>query len=196
MLAGVGLLATGLSQAALVTTSSYDMLNGEVFHDTAYNGSGNVNADHSYLTGGTGELTDGILATSNYPTETDSYVGWHNETVVIDFHFSGIHDFNTLAIHFGVGGVGGVNAPSQVDINGSTHIVPASENVGSPHFIFFDVTGLAATNLLTVTITPSVQWIFVSEVEFYEADASVPAPSSLWLLLGSLAFMSRCKSKT
>src|SRR5687768_17614164 len=72
------------TQAAPILPTSYDMLNGEsgtfTYHDETYNGSGSTTTDLAPLSGGVGDLTNGIIAASNwFVTElvpNGPYVGW------------------------------------------------------------------------------------------------------------------------
>ena len=72
-----------------LTVSSYDMPNGDGqaaggtynYWDATYNGSGHRHHDGSFLSGGTGALTDGVIATQPWDVVSNSqgtgeYVGF------------------------------------------------------------------------------------------------------------------------
>src|SRR5215471_20513042 len=88
--------------AIILTPLSYDMLNGNGqasggaynYWDKFYTGAGNTMQDNAFLSGGLGDLTDGIVTNEHWfnvenSAGTGPYVGWLflNPTVV--FHFSG-----------------------------------------------------------------------------------------------------------
>lgn len=118
------------------------------YHDDSYNG---VNTDvatganlpinaNGYLSGGVGQLTDGIIATQNarvynagepdtFP-QLDLYVGWRLTQMqelygaaarpTITWNFDQAYDFNSVTFHFSRSDEGhsaGVRAPSKIAIN-------------------------------------------------------------------------------
>ena len=108
-----------------VYATSYDMNNCDTceftYHDNTYNGSGNPNVDNSYLSGGLGMLTDGVIATQNWYIDHALYVGWTIDPL-IKFHFAGSTAFTDVRIYVDdSGGYGGVAPPSSVDINGTNY---------------------------------------------------------------------------
>ena len=195
-LAALGLSAMGISaQAASVKPISYDMLNGDSgsynYWDQSYTGSGNVNANGSSLTGGLGDLTDGVIATQNWnvveaPAGNGPYVGWVHKNPVIDFRFASVEIFNSITFHFDDSdGIGGVYQPASVNVNGTDYAVPT--NAGSNPFGFtIDLAGLT-TDVLTTEIARSSGWVFLSEVTFDAQVSAVPLPASSLLLMGGLA---------
>ena len=186
-----------LMQAAVVNPTSYDMPNGNVgsytYFDDTYNGSGNIGAPGSPLTGGLGDLTDGVVASDNWtvteaPAGPGPYVGWDNVNPLITFNFSALTDFMFLRIHFDdSNGSGGVSAPASVTINGTNFTI--ADPVGSsPFWAQFDISGLASTNQLAVQINRQTSWVFASEFEFEDASLSgVPEPSTMFIMGGGLS---------
>lgn len=180
-----------MMQAAVVSPTSYDMPNGYTgsysYHDETYNGSGVVTSDGAALSGGLGDLTDGIVATDSWFVEevvaNGPYVGWTIDPL-ITFQFASITDFTTIRIHFDDSdGAGGVSRPASVTINGTLFVV--AEPAGSaPFWAEFDVSGLASTDTVGVQIARSNSWVFASEVEFQDDQSTVPEPSTL-LVMGS-----------
>ena len=194
----LALALTPAAQASVINVSSYNMLNGDGqahggsynYWDKSYNGIGAVTTDHSTLTGGTGDLTDGVIATQNWfdvenGAGTGPYVGWLNYNPTIDFLFASLVNFTSVTFHFDdADGNGGVSQPLSVAVNGNGTVVPT--NVGSAPFAFtIDLTGLTA-NQLTVDITRGNAWVFLSEVTFEGDIAAVPLPAGGILLLGAL----------
>jgi hypothetical protein len=190
-------LALALSttaQASVVSPTSYNMLNGDSgsfpYWDGSYNGTGIVTTNHSPLTGGTGDLTDGVIATQNWfdievHPGTGPYVGWLDYNPTIDFFFAALTTFTSMTFYFDDSeGAGGVSQPGSVTVNGTNHLVP--NNPGSAPFSFtVDLTGLA-TDQLNVQIFRTDSWVFLSEVTFDGQMAAVPLPAGGLLLLGAL----------
>lgn len=189
------LIAAGTAGAQIAPTS-YDMLNGEAgsftYYDETYTGSGNPNASLSSLTNGLGDLTNGIVATSNWnnveTVPNGPYVGWVSIDPTITFRFAAPTEFETVRIHFDdSGGFGGVRSPASVVINGNSFNVAPLDPPGTlPFFADFDVSGLNLnTDTLTIQLVrQDASWVFTSEFTFMEAAASVAAPEP-----GSLALM-------
>ena len=123
--------------AAPISAATYEMYNGNGeasdphsynYWDREYDGIGSVSglgpktSDHEYLSGGTGNLTDGVIPGSNYHEVenlegTGPYVGWRNYNPVITFHFTSLTTIDTVNVFVDDDdGYGRVNLPSQVDI--------------------------------------------------------------------------------
>lgn len=195
----LGLALTPAAQASVINVSSYNMLNGDGqasggsynYWDKSYSGIGAVTTDHSALSGGKGDLTDGVIATQNWfnvenGAGTGPYVGWLSYNPTIDFFFASLVSFTSVTFHFDDSdGAGGVSQPLFVAVNGSPTAVP--NNAGPAPFAFtIDLTGLTA-NQLTVDITRGNAWVFLSEVTFAGQIGAVPLPAGGILLLGALA---------
>ena len=82
---GLFLAFAATAEASFVTPTSYDMPNGYTgsyeYWDESYTGSGNTAADGDPLSGGLGDLTDGVVASDNWyvveaPLGPGPYVGW------------------------------------------------------------------------------------------------------------------------
>jgi len=193
------------AEAGTVHPVSYDMQNGGTgalrYWDDTYSGSGA--GDYAPLTGGLGDLTDGVIATQNwgyvegwYPVE-GPYVGWHGRDQKIVFQFSGPTRIDTVTVHADdSNGWGSVYLPESVTIEmgGLSRAFPVSDPSGSdPLALVFGGLGLTGTSLeLTWGNRPGPStlptWIMVSEVDFQgTAAATVPLPSAAWIGLGLLA---------
>jgi hypothetical protein len=87
------------------------------YWDKAYTGSGNTSLDGDPLSGGLGDLTDGVIATGNWNEVenlegTGPYVGWSLIDPVITFHFAQAHTFSQVRIwHDDANGYGNVATP-------------------------------------------------------------------------------------
>jgi len=173
---------------------SYDMLNGNTgsynYWDETYSGAGCVTCDNAALTGGRGDLTDGIIAADNWfvteaPVGNGPYVGWTIDPV-ITFHWNTPVNITSVTFYFDdSNGSGGVSSPASVTVDGTTF--PIADPLGSAPFAFV-ADGLSFSgNDLVVSITRSNSWVFLSEVEFNAAP--VPEPETYAMLLAGLGLL-------
>jgi len=110
------------STVSVLQATSYDLLNGETgtysYFDDLYNGSGNNTVPLAPLSGGLGDLTDGVVATQHWNSTNLPYVGWKSIQPTITFHFAGNVNLHAVTIHVDdSGGGGGVVPPSHVTLN-------------------------------------------------------------------------------
>lgn len=186
----------GVANAVPVTPVSYDMPNGYSgsynYWDESYDGTGNTSANGAALSGGTGDLTDGVIATQNWnvveaPAGAGPYVGW-TINPVITFNFASALDFLSATLYFDdSNGAGGVAAPASVSVNGvNTAIADPEES--QPFAVTIDLSG-TTSDTLTLQIFRRSSWVFLSEVEFDAASSAtaVPVPASVLLLGSALA---------
>ena len=190
-LAALALLAVGGQAAAAVTPLSYDMLNGNSgtynYWDQSYSGAGCVTCNNASLTGGLGDLTDGVIAANNWnvdeaPAGNGPYVGWQiNPTIT--FNFAPNTAINSIKIWFDdSNGFGGVSAPGSFDINNVNYLVP--EPLGSAPSSF-TVSGLGFVgSTFTVKVNRKTEWAFLSEVSFGGMSGAVPEPATWGLMIG------------
>lgn len=190
----------GLSgvRAAPITVASYDMLNGQGtaigatydYWDDSYNGTGSTTTDLASLTGGTGDLTDGIISTNNFyvtepPAGPGPYVGWFTIDPLISFYFGGIVTINSVTLHLddsnGIG-TGQVNPPSSVTIGGTNYAI-TDPTSGDPLAFTVSGLGLTVSSLDIQLFRQSSRWVFLSEVQFDDGLVSsiIPEPDSLAL---------------
>ncbi|MEO0484680.1 MAG: VPLPA-CTERM sorting domain-containing protein [Pseudomonadota bacterium] len=160
---------------------------------------GSAYLDDTY-NGTTGQLTDGISATLPW-SNTDGFgapgpnVGWQGTNPTIQFNFDQVYSFGAMVVNFQDNeGAFGVGLAETMTVNGVTSPTltspnaPGGGNVRSPIDVTMDLTAVAPTDTLTLTINREFFWTFVSEVSFDSTPptAAVPVPASLPLLLGCL----------
>lgn len=184
--------------AAPIMPVSYDMLNGGTgsytYWDDKYNGTGNKTASYAPLSGGVGDLTDGVIATSNWFTTPALYVGWQNRNPVIDFHFGKNVTINTVTFYTDdSNGSGGVSAPAGFTINNVYYGV--GDPAGSaPASYTFSNLGLQMSDL-SVTVHGRNQWVMVSEIAFDGVATTAPLPTGLLLFGPGLVGLAAARRK-
>jgi len=124
-LAVAALMALPAAAQTVVAPIAYDMPNGYGqanmgsfnYWDKAYTGSGNTSLDFDPLSGGLGDLTDGVVATGRWDAVenlegTGPYVGWAAIDPVITFRFAQAHTFSQVTVwHDDANGYGNVATP-------------------------------------------------------------------------------------
>ncbi len=198
--AAAALLLGGAAAAAQLTVASYDMRNGDGqahggsynYWDGTYSGSGNPSLDGlsgSFLSGGTGALTDGVIATNDWSlvsnmSGTGQYVGWAFTNPTITVHFASAVTINEVRLFVDNSHFGGVTAPTSVDVAGVNHANPAWEFASPPQTI--DITGLNITgNSVTLTLNHPIEWVMMSEMQFF--GSPVPEAGAASMMLAGLA---------
>lgn len=189
--------------AATVSPDSYSMQNGGSgsynYWDDSYTGSGSLTTNYSALSGGTGDLTDGIIAPATWniteaPAGAGPYVGWLNRNPLISFFFDQVYVFNTLTIHYDNSGLGGVARPSSIQVAGMSFTLPAEATGGTGSFTA-NLGGVSADRLDLLVVRTS-NWVFLSEVSFdVEELAPVPLPASGLALLAGLGGLAAARRR-
>jgi hypothetical protein len=196
--AGLAALAAASTFAAAgnVVPTSYDMRNGETgtftYWDDSYNGSGSTTTSGDLLSGGLGDLTDGVIATQNWHQTPGPYVGWDTITPTITFKFGGEVQIDSIILHLDdSNGSGGVTPPSSVLVewaNGSLLAEITDPDSGEPFAFTINALGFTGSELRVTLNDGAAQWVFLSEIEFN----GVPGPGALSLgVLGGLMCMPR-----
>jgi hypothetical protein len=187
-------LVTGTTLAATTLPDSYSMQNGTSgtyqYWDQSYNGKGCVTCNYAQLSGGRGDLTDGIIASTNAivaeaPAGNGPYVGWALDPT-ITFHWNKPVSIGSVTFYLDdSNGAGFVSAPKSVTVKGVTYNI--AEPAGSAPFAF-TATGVNFTGTdLTVSLQRKNSWVFLSEVQFQTVAAPVPEPDTYVMMLGGLA---------
>jgi hypothetical protein len=206
---GVVALALGCAEAAradILSVLDYSTPNGQsgftTYHDDTYNGSGNPNVDGSALSGGTGQLTDGVLGTDNiFDNGTFDWIGWQSIQPTITFHLAQPSVLDTLSFRSAnessmfndVAVFGGANVSFSNDgttfFGNFTYNTPDSDRTGDQSRWVDIPLGQATASFVRVQLLDGVKvgeglkpWIFISEAQVL--GTAVPEPGA-WGLLGS-----------
>jgi hypothetical protein len=180
--------STHLVQADPVYPTSYDTLNGSfgsfTYFDDTYNGVGATNVPFSPLTGGLGDLTDGIIAISSYDVTNIPYVGWSSD-IAMTFHFASTVPFQSVTVYYDDPNSGGVVPPSSVTINGQVYPV-SNPPANVPFAETYDITGTQSDTLLMFFDSVPGTWQMISEIQF----EAVPEPACVGMALLGIATVS------
>jgi hypothetical protein len=204
-LVALGLGATLSAVAAPFTVTSYDMLNGNGqasggsynYWDLNYTGSGSTTTDNAALSGGVGDLTDGVITNDNWfsvenGAGTGPYVGWYNQDPTITFNFGSSVNLDAIAIHVDdSNGAGGVDLPDAVVINGTWYDVDQFAAGSEPKWLTFGGLGITGSSV-DVQLIRSNAWVFADEFEF--RGEAVPEPASMLVLALGALFARKRKS--
>lgn len=177
------------AMAVQVVPTSYSLNNGTVgafsYFDDLYTGTGCKTCSGAALSGGLGDLTDGVLGTTNWNVNNLPWVGW-SSSQTLTFNFVPATSISSVAFRLDDSNFGGVAPPASVTIGGQTF--PIADPVGAAPFTF-TVTGLSFVgSSMPITLTTrSGNWMMLSEVTFQSA---VPEPAAALTLLVGLAGLS------
>jgi hypothetical protein len=201
-------LAAASAQAATVLPTSYDMPNGHGlasggiynYWDRNYTGSGNGQIDGDMLSGGLGDLTDGVIATQSWEAEENiegsgPYVGWVFLDPVITFNFAEVVQFAQLTVwHDDANSNGNVLPPQAfvVTVGGQSQTFAVADPATDAPFASTLVLapGMAG-NSLQLQILRRDPWLMVSEVSFQTAAVPEPATWALWALGAAVLLQAR-----
>jgi PEP-CTERM motif len=184
------------AHAAQVFSTGYDTPNGDGnaaggtfnYWDKSYSGAGSTTTDGAALTGGSGDLTDGVIAADFwYNLEnnagTGPYVGWrdfYTTNPLLTFHFGGSTVISDINLHIDNSGLGGVFSPTAILIDGVSQAFtgPALGSIGWASITGLNLTGSSHT--IQLNQVSAGNWVFVSEVTF--AGTAVPEPAT-WAMM-------------
>ena len=198
-LAAVGALAlalAGSAGAAQIFSTGYSTPNGDGrasggtynYWDLGYSGAGATTVDGAALTGGSGDLTDGVVASDFWfnvenGAGTGPYVGWYLPATadpLLTFHFAPSQLITSIGIHFDNSHQGSVVAPHQILVDGvsQAYTAPAAGTIGWSYLTGLNLTG----NSHTVQFKQGSGWTFVSEITF-DGGRGVPEPATWGLMI-------------
>jgi hypothetical protein len=197
LLAAATLALAMPATAAQVTVTSYDTPNGDGqahsgsfnYWDLNYTGAGATNVDGAALSGGHGDLTDGVVAPDFWfnvenGAGTGPYVGWRGDVGVQDplitFNFSGSPTIDSILIQMDNSHTGGVGAPAQILVDGvnQAFVAPAVGAIGTVTLGGLNLSG--GSHTIQFVQDQTFVWTFVSEVSFF--GGVVPEPAT-WAML-------------
>ena len=187
---------------------SYDMINGRttdypyysVRDDTYTGGTGNPSLDYSTLSGGKGDLTDGILATGYWfqsQAAAAPYVGWKDgyygvPNPTITFHFDTSYIFNQVSVRMVQ-----QYRPGSVDVTVDSN--PVLNFINDPlgpsgwEWVNLPIANLIGNKVVVKlndnTYAWNTDWIMIDEVKFYGTPYSTGVPEPATMLLLSLGLM-------
>jgi len=202
-----GLAAASSAFAGPILPVAYDMPNGNGqasggsynYWDKNYTGIGNTSLDGAFLSGGLGDLTDGVIATQNwYLTEngggTGPYVGWLNVNPTIKFRFVGSPSISSITLYLDdSNGAGGVNPPALINLSvdgGPALSYAVTDPASAAPFSVTLPIGQTVNNYIDVTLNRSYPWTFMSEVQFDGASSQVPdGGATAALMAGGMALL-------
>lgn len=150
------------------------------YFDDSYTGT----SSGGMLTGGLGDLTDGVIATQRWDATPGPYVGWLNIDPALTFHFTAGTRFDGLKLYFDdAQGYGGVSAPSAVTAQIGSQTYTATISGGVASFSF----GGAHGSQVDIAVTAGNAWTMLSEARFTGLAAPVPEPGEWAMLVAGLA---------
>jgi hypothetical protein len=205
---------TSFVQAVPLTVSSYSMPNGDGqahggsynYWDALYAGCTGTQCttdglSGSSLSGSTGKLTDGIVATSDWylvsnTAGTGQYVGWLQPSVSITFNFTAPVTIESVSFYVDNSHVGGVFAPDLFTVAGVGYANPQWLNASAPQTFMVSGLSISGSSVTVDLHNPTDFWVFLSEVTFSGTTGSqVPEPTSLALLGIGLAGLAALRSR-
>ena len=185
------------------------------YWDREYNGVGVTTNDAAPLSGGLGNLTDGVTTTDHWniaeavdanpgtlePTDgTGPYVGWRREGLsppernvpnpLINFHFADPVRFTLVRVHY-ENDNRDIFAPVSINVKvgAVSQLFPIDGGPVGPRWADLDVSSLGMEgSSLELTLNHRGVWVLIDEVAF--EGTAVPEPCSCGLLgLGGFAML-------
>jgi hypothetical protein len=193
---------TSANAQDLLHPNRYDLPNGHwgayTYYDNTYTGLGNRNERGAPLSGGIGDLTNGIIGTQwawGSQTDANPWVGWDSFSPTIEYTFPSEVGIETIRLHTLTNRQARIHIwdAVEVSIDGGAPVrftfADAAYADQALHWLDVPIHRNATTVEMTL-IPLAGKWGFLSETEF----VPVPEPSSLALaaMLGA-AFIPRAR---
>jgi PEP-CTERM motif len=162
------------------------------YQDDTYNGTNSG----GMLTGGTGDLTDGVIAPGHWFTTPTPWVGWANSDPTLVFRFASGTILDTVDFYFdNAMGAGAVQLPRSVTLSfdgGPLMITPTITTDAIIGRYSYNLGGIM-TSSLTATLVRSDQWVMLTEATFNGTNptvgGAVPEPASWAMMLGGFGLV-------
>lgn len=191
------------SVAAAQTPVAYSMENGQGvatggsynYWDQTYNGTGSTTTDGAFLSGGLGQLTDGIVGGQDWQSDLGNgnayeWVGWYNIQPTITFDYGSVVNLDSMEFHANNNKQGGVFLWDAIDFsfsddgvtysNGFTRTTTQVEHDDTTaRFIGANLGGVDARYVRMQIHQSPVNWAFVSEIT---TNQPVPEPATMAVL--------------
>ena len=208
LLAGLATTLFSLGAQAGIPVASYTMFDSvphwNAYHDNLYNGTRHANG---LLTGGTGDLTDGVTSQSvafGYGAWAP-YVLWDGASPVITFDLGTRHDLTSVTTYFKFYPSAAVYLPGSMGLRfsddgvqfGSAQLrslLPAERSPGGDdsNGVVQVLTAPASARFVELSLNQGAEgrWLALGEVVFQGAASPVPEPHAAWMgLLGLCALL-------
>lgn len=171
------------SVAGKLQPASYDIPNGQLggdvpnFFDDTYTGSGAKTTPLAPLTGGLGDLTDGVIATGGWGSQHVAYVGWAALDPTLTFRFPNNVTLTNVRFYFDDAEYGGVDNPAGVTISsgGKSQSASIADPAGNAPFVFDFPVSLTGSTFDIVPQRNTGRWVMLSEVQFTGLDNGAAA---------------------
>jgi len=199
----VALSATSAWAAGPLAVQAYGMYDwsrdnsNSWYQDGSYNGT----VSGGWLSGGTGELTDGLSGASvagGY-SAWDSYVLWDGYSPAISFDLGSRFEVQSIAASFVTNPTAAVYVPPSVNVAfsevegvfgaGTTVSLSAAPAGDDMRFTRELLVAPGNGRYVQVSFTSPGRWMALSEVAFSGQASAVPEPESLALLLAGLGLL-------
>jgi len=167
---------------------SYDMLNGETgwynYWDESYTGVGNRFQDLSPLSGGLGDLTDGVIPAQSWdvteaPAGPGPYVAWLSVNPSITFNFGKNVDIDRVIVHVDDSSFSVVRPPQSIRLSmaGNTFNSGQINDPPGAQPLAYVFSGLNFHGDSLKLDLVRRTWVFVSEVEFFGRESGPSLPT-------------------
>lgn len=203
LLCGFAAAALALNAHAGLTPLTYNMVDGAPLHGAYYDNAYSGTSAAGYLSGGRGDLTDGVTTASvvaGYGAWAP-YVLWDGISPVVTFDFGSVHTLTSMLTYFKFYGSAAVYMPGSMGLRfsddglnyGATQLRTLSdaERTGSDNTdgVFELLSGPVSGRYVELTLNngPQNRWLALGEVVFEgtpggTAQNALPEPATVPLV--------------